>query len=169
MRHDSFPSEIEQGFRWIRETISLIYAHHKHPLPMVALIFMYSETFGKVLCREAGTKGNIPSETKVSKFVETHMPKLWVALASQPERNKILGNYYRNGLVHQLFMKNGHAIHEDKQGDTSYVSYDIAPFPMSINIDRLVPEFQNALATFYGRLETEPQFLKIYIAAMSEA
>ncbi len=45
----SLPPFVEQGFRWIRETVALIYAHHRHPLPVVALIFMYAETLGKPL------------------------------------------------------------------------------------------------------------------------
>ncbi len=167
LRNNRFPPEIEQGFRWIRETISLIYTHHRHPWPMVALIFMYAETFGKVLCRESGMQDSLSSARKVSQFVEKFMPKLWNALDGK-DKSQILGDFYRNGLVHQLFMKRGHAIHEDKSGDTSYISFNVIPYPMSINIDHLVPEFQDGLAKYYRRLETEANFLKVHIKTMSE-
>ena len=134
---------IEQGFRWIRETIMLIYAHHQHPLPMVALIFMYAETLGKPLAREELGGKEAPTE-KVSLFVQQYLPGLWECLRNHKGRDRLLGDVYRNGLVHQLFMKSGHGIHEDR-ADRRYVITDHPGVPLSINIDRLVPEFLEGL------------------------
>ncbi len=142
---------IERGFRWIRETISLIYAHHQHPLPMVALIFMYAETLGKPM-------DNTSTKTKVCSFVKQFLPQLWDAFSWSSEREAILGDYYRNGLVHQIFMKNDAGIHEDKSGDNKYVSRNFPDIPYSINIDRLVPEFLEGLGIYYEKLETDDVF-----------
>jgi len=155
---------IEQGFRWIRETIMLIYAHHQHPLPMVALIFMYIETLGKPLVRERGEKEKtIP---KVSLFVQKYLPGLWESLRDRGDRDSLLGDVYRNGLVHQLFMKSGHGIHEK---DERYVITGLPEAPLSINIDRLVPEFLEGLNKYYQRLKKDAQFLQTFNACMLES
>lgn len=151
---------IERGFRWIRETVALIYAHHHHPLPMTALIFMYAETLGKPLTKS--TK----KEDRVCVFVEGYLPKLWAAFAWSTDRRRILGDHYRNGLVHQMFMKENAGIHEDKDNDTEYVSRNFASIPYSVNIDRLVPEFLDGINAYYRRLETDSEFRKKFEESM---
>lgn len=158
---------IERGFRWIRETVSLIYAHHQHPLPMVALIFMYAETLGKPLA--AQQKKAQTTKTKVSLFVQKCLPKLWAALAAFDNREDILSDYYRNGLVHEMFMKQDAGIHEDKSGDSSYVSTGFPGIPVSINIDRLVPEFLDGIAAYYNQLLTDRAFLDCFAQELSAA
>ena len=134
MKKEYLPKEvIEQGFRWIREAISLMHEKHCHPLPMVALLFMYSETLGKGLMFSQGEKK--PSTTqKVSIFIREYMPKLWAALEFAPNREEILSNTYRNGLAHQLFMKGNTAIHENEGNDIDYVLKD-EDLTCSINVD----------------------------------
>lgn len=158
------PLHVEQGFRWARETINLIYAHHRHPLPMVAFIFMYAETLGKPLV----PANNRTTKTKVCTFIERYLPKLWAAFGWSSEREEILGNYYRNGLVHQMFMKQNAGIHEDKSGDTQYVSQNFNGIPYSINIDRLFPEFLEALGSYYQKLETDNTFLQTFLTELPE-
>jgi hypothetical protein len=157
------PVFVEQGFRWMRECIELIYTNHQHPLPMTALIFMYAETLGKPLCLES----NLPfsTENKVCIFVEQYLPDLWKALESNPTRRSILADY-RNGLIHQMFMKGGCAIHEDKAGTTQYVVENSGASPVSINIDRLQPEFKQGIASYENRIEAEVLFRAIFINAM---
>lgn len=159
---NQIPPHVEQGFRWARETISLIYAHHRHPLPMVALIFMYAETFGKPLLPSNGRT----TITKVCTFIERYLPELWTAFGWSSDREEILGNYYRNGLVHQVFMKENAGIHEDKSGDTQYVSRNFSGIPYSINIDRLVAEFLKGIGTYYRQLETDNAFLKTFLTEL---
>ena len=155
------PAYIEQGFIWIRETVTLIYAHHQHPLPMVALIFMYSETLGKAL---AG--GSASTKDKVCSFVKTYLPKLWASFSWSGDRERILGDYYRNGLVHQMFMKQNAGIHEDKLDHTVYVLRDFGGMPYSINIDRLVPEFLDGVSVYRSRLETDGGFRQTFEAEL---
>ena len=164
-QNQQIPQYIEQGFRWIRETIALIYAHHRHPLPMVALIFMYAETLGKPL---VASEKDQTTKAKVCAFIKDYLPKLWAAFEWNKEREKILGDYYRNGLVHQMFMKNA-GIHEDKLGDTQYVSQNINDIPYSINIDRLVPEFLEGISIYYRKLETDNEFLKTFDTELRKA
>ena len=97
---------------------------------MVALIFMYVETLGKPLAAYAGK----PTDTKnkVCAFAEMYLPELWKAFELFPNRADILGNYYRNGLAHEMFMKDNAGIHE---GGTDYVLKNISGIPYSINID----------------------------------
>jgi hypothetical protein len=156
------PKSVEQGFRWMRETISLVYAHHRHPLPMVALIFMYAETLGKPLViKDEGERRF--TEEKVCAFVESYLPKLWAAFEwSGNRRNTILYDHYRNGLIHQMFMKEPAGIHEVHQGDTQYVWHNPEGTRFSINIDRLVPEFLDGINTYYQRLETDKEFLETF-------
>ncbi len=155
----------EQGFRWMRETISLIYAHHRHPVPMTAMIFLYSETLGKGLAFLENNK-NPKTNEKVSGFVSKYMPKLWKAMENFTDKENILANYYRNGLIHQMFMKNNVGIHEDANGITEYV-YKSSDVPCSINIDRLVPEFLDGIAAYYSALCSDKTFLNAFNEAMS--
>lgn len=163
----AIPPYIEQGFRWLRETVALIYAHHQHPLPMVALIFMYAETLGKPLAVEQGKGPNPSTKDKVCAFIEKYLPKLWNAVPSSLNKADVLGNYYRNGLVHQMFMKQNVGIHEDRSGNTSYISTGFPGIPVSINIDRLVPEFLDGLAAYYTRLLTDNTFLSLFETELS--
>ena len=149
------PQYIEQGFRWMRETISLIYSHHQHPLPMVALIFMYAETLGKPLIPAKSRT----TQNKVSAFIKEFLPKLWNSFKSYPDREKILGDYYRNGLAHQIFMKQNCGIHENKSGDLNYVSNKLPNAQYSINIDFLVPEFLTGISKYYKKLNSNKKFL----------
>ena len=159
--NSNIPPYIEQSFRWIRETISLIYSHHKHPLPMVAMIFMYAETLGKPLTPKKGRT----AEKKVSTFIKEYLPNLWDAFSFSYKREQILGNYYRNGLVHQMFMKMNCGIHE---GGTEYVSQKIQNVPFSINIDMLFPEFINGLSLYYKKLISDSFFLGSFKTEMED-
>lgn len=150
------PKYVEEGFRWMRETIELIHTHKKHPLPMVALMFMYMETLGKPLAVAAGKRKD--TDIKVCAFVELYMPKLWAAFAAFPKRQDILGNHYRNGLAHEIFMKNNAGIH---RGGTDYV-LKASGIPYSINIDFLVPEFIQGLDLYYKRLTSDSDFFKSF-------
>ncbi|HEY7675836.1 MAG TPA: hypothetical protein VIG69_02100, partial [Candidatus Methylomirabilis sp.] len=78
----------------------------------------------------------------------------------------ILGDYYRNGLVHQMFMKQNAGIHEDTLGRTDYVIRDFGGMPYSINIDRLVPEFLDGLSAYYRLLETDSGFRQTFEAEL---
>ena len=156
---NNLPSHIEKSFRWIRETISLIYAHHKHPLPMVALVFMYAETLGKPLL----SKEDRTTKNKVCQFLKEYLPELWKSFEWSSEREEILGDYYRNGLVHQMFMKENAGIHENVSGDTNYVSKTFQDVPYSINIDRLIPEFLQGINTYYRKLENDEMFLNNFL------
>lgn len=150
------PEFAERGFRWIKETVALIYAHHKHPIPMVALIFMYAETLGKPLAVATGKTPD--TKNKVCAFTEAYLPKLWAALSAHSNRADILGNHYRNGLAHELFMKQNAGIHE---GGSDYIT-NAPGIPYSINIDLLVPEFLEGLAAYYARLGSDAAFVKIF-------
>jgi len=141
----------------------LIYDHHQHPLPMVALIFLHAETLGKPLDREKDNTGK--TVKKVSLFAERYLPGLWESLQEREDRETLLGDVYRNGLVHQLFMKDGHGIHE---ADERYVITNFPGVPLSINIDRLVPEFLEGLASYYGRLMKDSGFLRTFNECMLE-
>lgn len=153
---NDIPQYVEQGFRWGRETVELIYSQHKHPLPMVAMIFMYAETLGKPLL----PKKEQTTEKKVCKFIEQYLPKLWSSFSFVNDRSKILGKNYRNGLVHQMFMKNNCGIHE---GGIEYVSQTIQNVPYSINIDMLVPEFIDGINKYYNTLLIQNRLLLFFI------
>jgi len=160
---------IEQMFRWIRQSISLMYANHRHPVPMTALIFAYMETFGKAL-------GETLTQGKVRKFIEEFMHSLCDALKKEGlglssnvilnnqgyTIEKVLGDFYRNGLVHQFWMKKGSALFENKQHYNPRIK---APIKyvwikqknsqkqfIGINIDFLVPDFLNAINEYQNRI-----------------
>ena len=161
------PEKIEQMFRWIREAISLMYANHKHPVPMTALIFAYMETFGKAL-------GGKSTEEKIEKFIETYMHGLCEALKQKKlnfdssvylngESYKIrtvFGNFYRNGLVHQFWMKKGCALFENATPNApkEYLWIEFSnnqKYFMGINIDLLVPDFLNAINQYQSRIKND--------------
>lgn len=152
---------VERVFRWMRETITLIKDHHRHPLPMVALIFMYAETLGKPLVPKKEGEKRYTKE-KVTAFVKEYMPKLWDAFAWNKDREEILADHYRNGLVHEMFMKKHAGIHEDISGDTQYVSRAFPGVPYSINIDRLVPDFLEGINEYFRQLETDEDFFNTF-------
>jgi len=133
---------------------------------MTALIFMYCETLGKGLLY---SDANPTPKTidKVSEFISRYMPKLWNAIGDRTDRKEILGNHYRNGLAHQLFMKNGAGIHEDKSGDTNYFVPELGGTPYSINIDRLVPEFLDGIASYQSDLNLNQNFRNKFDGAMT--
>lgn len=160
---NQIPPFAEKGFRWMRETIALIYEHHRHPLPMTALIFMYAETHGKPLTE------NSKSEAKTCAFIQVFMPNLWKAFEWSPKREVILGNHYRNGLAHQIFMKQNAGIHEDNQGDPRYVVQKLGNIPYSINIDRLVPEFLEGTRKYFERLGTDVEFFNRFVETIQQA
>lgn len=172
---------LERMFRWIRESVAFMHAHHKHPVPMTALIFTYIETFGKALLEDKEKKPS--SEEKVCKFVREYMKDLCNAL-DKLHRNfdseielqlnsttvknvrigEILGNYYRNGLVHQFWMKGGLWLIENVDGIMEYVviNKDIKDeegkkrrVPFGINIDYLVPDFFKALSMYHNHLKNK--------------
>ncbi len=133
---------------------------------MVALIFLYSETLGKPLAKlDKGKNGSISD--KVSAFVKRFLPKLWDAFERSEKLESIKTEWilrdYRNGLVHQIFMKDNSGIHEDVSGDTQYVSTDFPGVPYSINIDRLVPEFLEGIGEYYQLLETDSKLLNAFL------
>lgn len=154
MIHVVIPNYVEQGFRWMKETIYLMHAHHKHPLPMTALIFIYMETLGKPLAKK-----NSNTTKKLVSFVETYMPLLWKELEDFEDREIILANF-RNGLAHQIFMKGNCGIHEDISGELSYVSKKFSNCSCSINVDHLVPEFIIGISKYYNHLTKDEKFLK---------
>ena len=126
---------------------------------------MYVETLGNPLCIESRTA--LTTENKVCGFIETYMPQLWKALEAIPERRSLMVDY-RNGLVHQMFMKDACAIHEDKAGTSEYVVKNLGGSPVSINIDRLVPEFRRGIDSYERRLASEVLFRGIFVKAMLE-
>ncbi len=65
-----------------------------------------------------------------------------------------------------MFMKAGAGIHEDISGDTQYVSRNFSGVPYSINIDRLVPEFLEALGSYYRQLESDSAFLQTFLTEL---
>jgi len=207
-----------------------MYAHHRHPVPMTALIFAYMETFGKaLLIKELGAtlegkikkdknevrkivkqkmkqlvtdlelddtnkyeqsftesimvriyKPKYTSIQKVVKFIETYMNGLLNALNEKgkgfdsdvviEKKNKecekekvgaILGDYYRNALVHQFWMKPGVCLVENTHGTSEYLVIDKEltnqkggkkQVKFGINIDFLVPDFLNAINEYENRL-----------------
>lgn len=160
--------KIEQMFRWIRESILLMYSHHKHPVPMTNLIFAYMETFGKAL-------GGCNTIDKVKKFVETYMYGLCNALKEKKlnfdskvhfndnfyDIKEVFGNFYRNGLVHQFWMKKGSALFEikhsfkDRKVPLKYLwikEKNKEKHFIGINIDFLVPDFLNAIAEYQFKI-----------------
>lgn len=160
---------IEQMFRWIRESISLMYAHHKHPVPMTALIFAYMETLGKAL-------GGNSTKNRVKKFTETYMHNLcdglnqkglnfnsYIYLNNKPYQiEQILGDFYRNGLVHQFWMKKGSVLFENADHFDSKIEAPIEYLWITednnrrqfkgINIDFLVPDFLNAITEYQNKV-----------------
>jgi len=155
---------VEQMFRWIRQSISLMYAHHKHPVPMTALIFAYMETFGKAL-------GRTSVKDKVKKFIQTYMHGLCDALNQKrlgfnsdvylDNKNykieEILGNFYRNGLTHQFWMKKGSALFENATPSARKEYLWIEFFNnqkrfMGINIDFLVRDFLNGINEYQNKI-----------------
>ena len=152
-------------FRWIRESIALMYKEHTHPMPMTALIFIYMETFGKALL-----KNNYKSsEKKVVMFIKNYMHELMCALCKnildfedevlvrgntrKIRIGTIFGDYYRNGLVHEFWGKEGCIIFENKTKEAPKNYLWLIPknenkIFAGINIDYLVPDFLNALEEY---------------------
>jgi hypothetical protein len=202
---------IEKMFRWIRESVTLMYAHHKHPVPMTALIFAYMETFGKALivCKKPEqeitnknkaiikttmknlilsiqlnenlyldkltktviakieNKQGPTTQGKVRTFIEAYMielnkflkvnnlnfdSKVYVDKKSYTI-SKILGDFYRCGLVHQFWMKKGRALFENRtQGAPKQYLWlktrRTKVYFIGINIDFLVPDFLSAITVY---------------------
>ncbi|MBI5629963.1 MAG: hypothetical protein HY921_03650 [Elusimicrobia bacterium] len=155
-----FPVYIGDGFRWIKEAVEFMHETHKHPLPLAALIFMYIETLGKPLVFEM--RKSPTTKNKVSLFIEQYMPKLWQSMGFLGNnRPEILSNQYRNGLAHEIFMKDNCSIHE---GDQTYVStiFKNVGIPISININFFVREFLEGLEQYRQRLLSDSKFLELF-------
>ena len=135
---------------------------------MAAMVFMYIEALGRPLAAEMALgfvkdgEWRVSTADKVYAFVHLYMPELWTALERFEDRKHILADTYRNGLVHEIFMKGDAAIHECLIGKKDYVREGQAGCPVSIEWGMLANEFRAALRAYQQRLQTDSVFAAIY-------